>query len=131
MPIVSSGRLTGLLVLAAHFLAAQTPSPTTAPVVAATSVAATYATRVSATDLKKHLRILAADDMEGRETGTRGQKKAADYIARQFADMGLAPVAKQPDGTLSYLQPFTLYKKTWGNFYLRAGGKTYTYLTDF
>ncbi len=132
MHIVSSGRLTGLLLLTGHFLFAQAPAPSPAPAAATTApLAATYAARVTAANLEKNLRILAADDMEGRETGTRGQKKAAEFIATQFAAYGLMPVAKQANGTLGYMQPFTLFKKTWGELYFKAGGKTHTYLSDF
>ncbi len=90
-----------------------------------------FAESITATDLEKQLRILAADDMEGRETGTRGQRKAAEYIASQFADMGLKPIVKTDDGKLDYQQHFTLYQKTWGDFYVNAGGKRLEYLKDF
>jgi hypothetical protein len=57
-----------------------------------------YMNDITAEDLKKHLYILASDDYEGRETAERGQKMAADYIARHFYQLGLAgPVANQPN----------------------------------
>lgn len=34
---------------------------------------------------------LASDYLEGRETGTIGEERAADYIARRFKEIGLAP----------------------------------------
>jgi len=42
-------------------------------------------------DLKKHVEILASDEMEGRETGTKGEQMAADYIKKQFKLAGLTP----------------------------------------
>ncbi len=90
-----------------------------------------YAETITAADLNKHLSILAADDMEGRETGTRGQRKAAEYIAGQFALNGLAPIVKMADGKTGYQQVFTLYQKKWGEFYVSAAGKRYEYLKDF
>ena len=134
-----ASRLTGLLILTGQLAVAQAPSATVAPPAAtATSPASalstaanTYAQTVTAADLSTHLHILAADDMEGRETGTRGQKKAAAYIAGQFSSFGLAPVVKQADGQMGYMQPFTLYKKTWGDLYAKANGKSFAYLTDF
>jgi hypothetical protein len=38
-----------------------------------------------------HIRFLADDRMEGRDTGSRGFDQAADYVAEQFRDAGLAP----------------------------------------
>ncbi|MGF7218557.1 hypothetical protein GGR92_004734 [Spirosoma lacussanchae] len=90
-----------------------------------------FATTITAADLEKHLRILAADDMEGRETGTRGQRKAAEYIASQFASLGLKPLVKTETGKLDYQQPYTLYKKSWGDLYVNAGGKRFESLKDF
>lgn len=90
-----------------------------------------FANTITAADLEKHLRILAADDMEGRETGTRGQRKAANYIAGQFAANDLKPIAKTDSGKLDYQQRFTLYRKTWGDFYVSAGSKRFQYAKDF
>ena len=90
-----------------------------------------FANTITAADLEKNLRILAADDMEGRETGTRGQRKAAEFIAGQFAADGLKPVVKTDDGKLNYQQTFTLYKKTWGDVYVSAGDKRFEFQKDF
>ena len=90
-----------------------------------------FANTIIAADLEKQLRVLAADDMEGRETGTRGQRKAAEYIAGQFAANGLKPIVKSDDGKLDYQQPFTLYQKTWGDFYVSVGDKRLEHLKDF
>ena len=38
-----------------------------------------YAKTITAEDLKAHLSILASDEYEGRETGQKGQKMAAEY----------------------------------------------------
>lgn len=98
---------------------------------ATAQTATDYANTIQAADLEKHLRILAADDMEGRETGKAGQRKAADYIAKQFAAENLQAIVKTDDGKTGYFQPFKLYQKTWGDFYVKAGDKTYTYPKDF
>ena len=52
-------------------------------------------------DLKRHLNILASDSLEGRETGEKGQKMAADYIMNHFKDIGIPPYNKK-----SYYQKF-------------------------
>lgn len=90
-----------------------------------------FAQTITAADLEKNLRVLAADSMQGRETGTPGQKRAANYIARQFAADGLQPIVPAADGNLSFSQPFRLYQKTWGDFYMKVGGKKLVYLKDF
>lgn len=52
--------------------------------------------------VKQDVEILSHDDMEGRETGTAGEKKAARYISERMADIGLYP-AGTGDG---YIQGF-------------------------
>ena len=48
-----------------------------------------YAKTITAADLKRQLYIVAGPEMEGRETATPGQKKAAAYIESQFKSFGL------------------------------------------
>ncbi|HRZ42673.1 MAG TPA: M28 family peptidase [Bacteroidales bacterium] len=55
--------------------------------------------------LKEHVSFLASMKLEGRGSGTEGQKEAARYIERQFMEAGLSPA-----GDSGYFQPFTLYK---------------------
>jgi hypothetical protein len=40
-------------------------------------------------NIKKHVSFLAADNLEGRGTSTKGEQKAAKYIAKQFKKLGL------------------------------------------
>ena len=47
-----------------------------------------------------HIKYLAGDDLEGRNTGTEGHRKAAAYIAGEFERSGLKPA-----GTSGYMQP--------------------------
>jgi len=54
-------------------------------------------------DLKSHVAALASEDMEGRLTGTVGEARAADYLARAFARLGLKPMGDKE----AYLQAFT------------------------
>ncbi|HEY0385742.1 MAG TPA: hypothetical protein VGC64_07000, partial [Pyrinomonadaceae bacterium] len=39
--------------------------------------------------LRAHVTYLASDQLEGRRTGTPGAEAAAEYIAREFARLGL------------------------------------------
>ena len=81
------------------------------------STALRFAGTITAEDMSEHLTILASDSLEGRETGTRGQKMAADYIMNHFKSLGLQPVAQNGD---SYYQPFELEKRSWGTVYLKT-----------
>jgi len=47
------------------------------------------------------LRVLSADDMQGRQTGTRGGEKARAFVVRRFRESGVVPFGS------SYEQPFT------------------------
>jgi len=53
-----------------------------------------------------HIEILASDSLEGREIGTIGEWKAAQYIVSVFKDAGL-----EPAGSEGYLQPFEFTKR--------------------
>lgn len=89
-----------------------------------------YAETISASDLSRHLHIIASDSLEGRETGKKGQKLAADYISKQFESFGLkAPVAT-PNGD-SYYQKFNLESRQWGDIYISIRGKKKELLQDF
>lgn len=93
-------------------------------------VAKKYAKTVTRRDLKKHLTVIASDEMEGRDTGSPGQKKAAKYIADHFKSLGLLPPVKTAQGK-SYLQKFDLLKSRWKDVSIsHSGGKKTTYLTD-
>lgn len=45
---------------------------------------AEYINTITAADLKTHLLVIASDEMEGRQTGSSGQKKAGDYLINQY-----------------------------------------------
>ncbi|MGH9545951.1 MAG: M28 family metallopeptidase [Terriglobales bacterium] len=47
--------------------------------------------RISAAGLRAHMAFLADDLLEGRGTGTRGYRLAANYVRAQFEEMGLRP----------------------------------------
>ena len=50
-----------------------------------------FSETITIVDLEKHLTILASDSLEGRETGKKGQKMAADYIMNHFINIGVPP----------------------------------------
>lgn len=51
--------------------------------------------------------FLASDALEGRQTGTKGEKEAATYIENRFKELGLLP-----KGTNGFLQTFSFKPKT-------------------
>ncbi|ADG09704.1 peptidase M20 [Caulobacter segnis] len=51
------------------------------------------------------VRILSADDMQGRAPGTPGSEKARAYILSRFAQLGLTPIGER------FEQPFTFAKR--------------------
>ena len=55
---------------------------------------------ITVEDVRTRTYIIADDSMEGRDTGRRGGARAAQYIARELARLGLEPAGD--DGT--YLQ---------------------------
>jgi Tfp pilus assembly protein FimT len=60
--------------------------------------------------LIKHVQFLASDALEGRGTGTKGERKAGKYIASQFKKAGLKPYA----GAKNFHQSFTARKGSSG-----------------
>jgi len=59
--------------------------------------------------IKADVKYLASDELEGRETGTEGERKAAEYIAKRYKDMGLGGIFQ---GENPYYQFFKKTKKS-------------------
>ncbi len=59
-----------------------------------------YADKIKESYLKDHLNLLANDVFEGRKTGEKGQKLAANYIAGHYKHLGIKP----PKGYDNYFQ---------------------------
>ena len=85
-----------------------------------------YASSITAANLKKHLTIIASDEMEGRETGTEGQRKAAAYIESQFKKMGLTTAA----ALNGYQQMYPLYQDSLSS-QLSVNNNAMAYGTDY
>ncbi|MGI8892324.1 MAG: M28 family peptidase [Bacteroidia bacterium] len=80
---------------------------------------------ITANELKKIIYTLASDEFEGRETGEKGEKLAADYIADYFQKANIPPY----EGT--YFQEFNLTIEYPENVTITAGGKEYKFMQDF
>jgi len=66
---------------------------------AAIAVAATTMAVADGNSWWKHVEFLASDSLQGRNTGSPGHKRAAEYVADQFKKSGL-----EPAGTNGYIQ---------------------------
>lgn len=97
----------------------------------AQDVSVQYAQSITPKDLERHLRVIAHDSLEGRDTGSPGQKKAAAYVANFFKSIGLQPIVADKDGSKSYFQPYGLYQKSWGEVYLATEKEQYEFQQDF
>lgn len=89
--------------------------------------AATAASSISADVISKHLHVLASPAFEGRETGTPGNAKAAQYIADQFAAAGIPKVSSLN----SYFQEVAFSNVSLKDVSLSINGTQYAHLKDF
>lgn len=76
---------------------------TTLPQSGAQISSADYAKHIDADELKKHLYIIASDEMEGRKTGEKGQKMAAEYLKNFYMENGIS--AAQPNNDYYQIVP--------------------------
>ncbi|MCF2219194.1 M28 family peptidase [Chryseobacterium sp. PS-8] len=67
---------------------------------------------IKAEDLKKNLYVIASDEMEGRDTGSPGQKKAGQYMVNYYKGLGIS----YPKALGSY------YQKVPADFMKKRGG---------
>jgi hypothetical protein len=88
-------------------------------------IARNYGSRITSADLKEYLSIIASDALEGRSTGTRGQKMAAAFIADFYSEIGLTPPLNG-----GYFQPFELYSSSVEQAYVKIGALRYANYGD-
>ena len=69
----------------------------------------TAAAAQDAATLEHDVRVLAADNMEGREAGTRGHERAVGYVAGRMATLGLA--GGGDNGTYFQTVPLLRYER--------------------
>jgi hypothetical protein len=61
--------------------------------------------QVAADGILQHAAFLAHDSLQGRGTGSKGERLAAAYLEQQLQNLGLSPVGENR----SYLQPLPLH----------------------
>jgi Zn-dependent M28 family amino/carboxypeptidase len=96
--------LTAIFIASVAFSAqAQPPSsasPESKKIIADKSMVAATDPTFNGTSWWNYVKVLASDDMEGRETGSPGLRKAQEFVVEQLKSAGLEPV-----GSRSYYQP--------------------------
>lgn len=85
-----------------------------------------FAKDITVEDMRRHLYIIAGAEMEGRETATEGQRKAAAYIENEFKLLGLAPGNKN-----SYEMYFPVYADSLQNLSLSVNDTAFVAGEDF
>jgi hypothetical protein len=91
---------------------------------------------ITIAELRDHMFYLASNELEGRQSGTAGYDKAAQYVVSQLRQAGLSPLVKDKNSTLSYYQEFTIDKYSPGqnNKIIIAQGadkRTYAFEDNF
>ncbi len=80
-------------------------------------------------NLRHHVYALADDSLGGRPTGKQGEMMAANYIVRNFEEIGIEPYGADN----SFLQPFEFFshKKPVGANNLRFGSQKLAMKTGY
>ena len=87
-----------------------------------------FGNQIKANELKKYLSVLASDEYEGRETGEKGQKMAAEYIMNNFKSFGIPELKQLENG---YYQTFPLDVFQPQKISLTANKKNYKQNEDY
>jgi hypothetical protein len=87
---------------------------------------AKFGSIINQQNLKQKLSIIASAEMEGRETASPGQKKAAAYIESEFKRMGL-----KPGNGDSYQQVYPVYQDALGAKSFSVNGRPFAWDQDF
>jgi len=87
---------------------------------------AKFGSIINQQNLKQKLSINASAEMEGRETASPGQKRAAAYIESEFKRMGL-----KPGNGNSYQQYYPVYQDTLTGKKFAINGRLFNWDQDF
>jgi hypothetical protein len=85
-----------------------------------------FAETITEADLKTHLYIIAGAEMEGRETATEGQRKAAAYIENHFRSLGMLP-----GNNGSFQQTYPVFRDSLVSSSVKVNGTSYKLNEDF
>ena len=84
-------------------------------------------TTINAGEMSEHLHILASDDFQGRETGTEGIEKAAEYISGNLDKLRLPKVGVDN----SHFQNVAFTFTSWATNDVSVGEESYRQLWDY
>ena len=101
------------------------PDSTTPPLIDFNDWSYKLSTTINKHDIKRHIFTLASDEMQGRETGTKGNDKAAHYIADHFKNLRIPAIDK------NHFQKVAFTFSSWTENKLKIGNKSYKLLKDF
>ena len=87
----------------------------------------TYASSITAEELKEKLYIYASDEFEGRETGDKGQKIAVEYLKEIYKKLGVK--AAKADG--NYFQNVPLVLVNPPKVSIKTDENSFNYYEDF
>ena len=85
-----------------------------------------FAAAITPEELKSKLTIIAGADMQGRETATEGQRKAAAYIENYFKQLKLLP-----GNPGNYQLSFPVYQDSLVSASCKVNKKDFLYAQDF
>tara|TARA_R110000787_G_scaffold106696_1_gene214532 strand:- start:12145 stop:13701 length:1557 start_codon:yes stop_codon:yes gene_type:complete len=86
----------------------------------------TYASTITKDELKEHLYMYASDEFEGRNTGDAGQKKAVEYLKKEYETLGVNSVI---EGNYFQNVPLSIVKTP--RVTMTVNGKSFNYFDDF
>ncbi|PCJ10949.1 MAG: hypothetical protein COB10_10425 [Planctomycetota bacterium] len=67
---------------------------------------------ITARQIEGHIRFLASDLLEGRDTASEGERLAASYISNQLSRAGFEPAGDYNDEVVSWFQAFPMFSTT-------------------
>lgn len=119
--------LTGNLLFAQYESGISYPDTTQSVVTDTSDISFVLANTITAEDLEHHLRIIASDEYEGRETGSPGSIKAANYIAGHFSELGINPTGIEN----TYFQNVAFNKSYWEDTQFEVADTSFRHLWDY
>lgn len=97
------------------------------PLLGQSSTAGKYAASIDSNTIRTYVYKLASNEFTGRETGTEGNIKAAEYISSQFIKSGIPPVPGDND----HFQDVAFTTVKWHDLNLVVNGTKAEHLKDY